>query len=95
MRSRSQKSPRETHETFTSVGASARPIASGDGHQLRLQRMRDDVARAELVAVAFLREDHHRFERARLAGGSMSDERINVLELKPNYGRNCTANAIR
>src|SRR4029077_17567681 len=74
VRAGAKKSPGKADQSFAGIGAAAGAFASGNGDKVGRERMLKNVARVELVGVAGFAEDDSGIERARDAGGAMSDE---------------------
>ena len=51
-RARTQERPGKADQPFAGVGAAAGAVAGGDGHEVGVQGLGDDVAGIELVGVS-------------------------------------------
>ena len=69
-----EEGPREAYQALAGIGAGARAIAGGDGHQIGVQAVLNDIPGIELVGVTLFAEDHRRLQRTGMAGGPVRDE---------------------
>src|SRR5713101_5667015 len=53
-----EEGPGEAYQTLARIGAGARAIAGGDGHQIGVQAVLNDIPGIELVGVTLFAEDH-------------------------------------
>ena len=74
VRPSAKKSPSQTNKPFPRVGFHSSPITRGNGYQVGVPWVLDDVARIKLVCTAFRRKNHRRFEGTNGTGGPVRRE---------------------
>lgn len=77
VRTSAKKSPCKPDQSLAGIGAHAGTLACGDGHQIRMQGLAQDVTRVELSSIwriSLCREDDRGIERHQLAGDGVGNE---------------------
>src|SRR6266852_4570603 len=69
-----EECPGKSDQAFSGVGARAGASAGGDGHEVRRQRMRDDVAGVEFEGIAVRTQNHRGIQGMRAAGAPVRDK---------------------
>src|SRR5229473_4733150 len=83
MGSGTQERPGEPDQAFSGVGARAGAVAGRDGHEVRRERMLDDVARVELERIAVRTQNHRGIQRMRAAGAPVRNKMQIRKALRP------------
>src|SRR6266849_6869932 len=83
VRAGAQERPGEPDQTFPGVGARAGAIAGRNRHEVRRERMLDDVARVQLERIAVRTQNHRGIQRMRAAGASVRDKMQVRKALRP------------
>src|SRR5216684_6171983 len=78
-----EECPGKSDQAFSGVGARAGAIAGGDGHEVRRQRMLDDVAGVEFEGIAVRTQNHRGIQRMRAAGAPVGDKMQIRKALRP------------
>src|SRR5437899_3565990 len=94
VRPSAKKSPSQTNKPFPRVGFHSSPITRGNGYQVGVPWVLDDVARIKLVCTAFRRKNHRRFEGTNGTGGPVDRKstRLNSSHLGNSYAVFCLKN---